>query len=257
MVSTDCCQIRVVRVYPSSGGARSSPAASRAAPPAGEVLALSDYSTIEPLRASFALTTPSTCPPFSPLSAGCWPALLVSLVSGTVSAAARTLGHWISFGLTLGLMALVWGFTFYSRRNRLSYKPWWRREGPIILITIAVPLIMADILRHVLQDTGLWPSCIVLPGGGCAWYSSAEYKSGEAETTQDENLTHLSTIGILFTVVCTYSGFVLLAVGTLWNANIVQKWGVIKAKWARLRGQMQARSSGKTLSVQDDLAAEA
>ena len=38
-----------------------------------------------------------------------------------------------------------------------------------------------------------------------------------------ENIHHLSFIGVLFTICFTYSGFVLLASGTLWNADIIHK----------------------------------
>ncbi len=151
------------------------------------------------------------------------------------------MGHWISFGLTLTLMSVVLGFTVHTRKNRLHMKGWWKVNGPLVLVVIAIPLIIADILRHVLQDEGAWLACIKLADGSCAWYSSAEYKSGEAESTSDENLTHLSTIGILFTIVCTYSGFILLAVGTLWNANIMSKIKVIRSKWRQLRAQAAAR----------------
>lgn len=140
-------------------------------------------------------------------------------------------------------MMMVLGFTAYTRKNRVKRKTFWQRNGPLILIAIAIPLILADTTRHVLQDENLWPACIKLDDGSCAWYSSAEYKAGEAETVQDENLTHLSTIGVLFTIVATYSGFIILAVGTLWNADIVKKWGKIKAKWAALR--KAAAASGK------------
>ncbi len=167
-----------------------------------------------------------------------------------MTAAARTLGHWISFGLTLALMVGVLGFVLYTRKNRKGMKTAWQRNGPAILVAVAVPLIMADLLRHVLQDEGAWLACIPKAGGGCEWYSSAEYKAGEAETTTDENASHLSTIGVLFTIVATYSGFILLASGTLWNANIMSKVKVIKAKWRQLRAQAAARSSssGKAAS---------
>lgn len=169
-----------------------------------------------------------------------------------MSAGARVLGHWISFGLTLALMCVVLGFMVYTRRNRLRYKSFWKRNGPLILVCIAIPLIMADIIRHVLQDEGVWLSCIPKPEGGCYWYSSAEYKSGEAETTSDENLTHLSTIGILFAIVATYSGFILLAFGTLWNANIMAKIKLLKEQWRTLRAQARGFRNNKTV---DDIEA--
>jgi len=54
-----------------------------------------------------------------------------------------------------------------------------------------------------------------------------------------ENIHHLSFIGVLFTICFTYTGFVLLACGTLWNADIFKKLAEIKIKWQKLR----ARSS--------------
>ena len=35
-------------------------------------------------------------------------------------------------------------------------------------------------------------------------------------------------VGVMFTIVCTYSGFLLLAVASLWNANILQKIKLLK-----------------------------
>lgn len=56
------------------------------------------------------------------------------------------------------------------------------------------------------------------------------------QCTIDETITHLQPLGIVFTIVFTYSGFALLAVAVGWNANIVQKLKGIKAKWRALRG---------------------
>ena len=35
-----------------------------------------------------------------------------------------------------------------------------------------------------------------------------------------------------------YSGFALLSIAVLWNANILQKLGDVAAKWRELRGRM-------------------
>ncbi len=171
----------------------------------------------------------------------------MAAVSGTVSAAARSLAHEVSLGVTAALMAFVLGFTARARKNRAHYKSWARRNGPLLLVALSVPLILADTLRHVLQDTGYWLSCIPKAGGGCEWWSSAEYKSGEAETTSDENLSHLSPIGIVFTIFATYTGFTLLAVGSLWNANIMDKLKLVKVKWAQLRAATRRAAAAKAL----------
>ena len=51
-----------------------------------------------------------------------------------------------------------------------------------------------------------------------------------------ENMRHLSPLGVCFTLVFTYAGFVLLAIGTLWNASIVSKLGEIRRQWRALQG---------------------
>jgi len=35
----------------------------------------------------------------------------------------------------------------------------WRRWGPVSVLGLAVPLIMADLVRHMLQDVGVWGEC--------------------------------------------------------------------------------------------------
>ena len=42
-----------------------------------------------------------------------------------------------------------------KKRKRLVT---WKRFGPFVLTFIAMFLIMADLLRHVLQDVNVWPS---------------------------------------------------------------------------------------------------
>ena len=60
---------------------------------------------------------------------------------------------------------------------------------------------------------------------------------------EDENIYNLSPIGILFTIIFTYTGFTLLAIGTMWNANIIKKCGELREKWNDLRGNGRSNSS--------------
>lgn len=85
---------------------------------------------------------------------------MIGLISGTVTAAARTMGHWISFCITLTLMLAL--FIFILRQaawGHRSYKPRFHRWGPIVLLGFAIPLIMADLIRHLIQDAGGWAEC--------------------------------------------------------------------------------------------------
>jgi len=177
------------------------------------------------------------------IGAWCWPALVIGLISGTVSASARKLGHWISFGITLFMMILVNCFIFWSLKNRSRSRGFCHYWGPLILTLCCVPLIMADLVRHVLQDTNVWPECDraenVIWDSSCTWASN-QFKCTEPPSegcipTSEENMAHLSVVGIIFTICCTYSGFACLFVGTLWNADIVNKLKHIKEQWVELR----------------------
>jgi len=146
-------------------------------------------------------------------------------------------------------MILVNCFIFYTLKNRRRSAGCWQYWGPFTFTLIATPLIMADLFRHVFQDQGIWPECEregaeVWPSK-CNW-SSSQYKcylpanSTSGNTCvdgSDENMAHLSPMGILFTIFFTYLGFVCLFVGTLWNANICKKLKDIKKKWRDLRGR--------------------
>jgi len=177
------------------------------------------------------------------IGAWCWPALVIGLISGTVTAGARKLGHWISFGITLFMMILVNGFIFYTLKNRSRSRGFCHYWGPFMFTLCCVPLIMADLCRHVLQDTGVWKECDRAPDviwdSSCNWASNqfkcSEYPDVGCVPNSHENMAHLSYVGVLFTVCFTYLGFALLFVGVLWNANIVKKLKEIRQQWIELR----------------------
>lgn len=66
-----------------------------------------------------------------------------------------------------------------------------------------------------------------------------------------ENIHHLSFIGVLFTIIFTYSGFVMLAIGTLWNADIIKKCGELRTQWRQLRGHPQRAAKRRFASADD------
>lgn len=210
----------------------------------------------------------------------------------------RTIGHFVSFFVTLALMIVVivfavgWKCKGVKRRQRkYAGKNWFVVYGPQIITIISAPLIMADQTRHVLSDlydlTGFgWAWCgdnNVFPrinetwSDACKW-SATQYVCNEPccvpmieATTKglpwegapsvtltvdtglytdvcqcnclegsDENMKHLSMIGIIFTIIFTYSGFFLLAFGALWNADIINKIKKMKKQWNALRGPQVA-----------------
>jgi len=146
---------------------------------------------------------------------------VIGLISGTVAAAARSLGHYISFGITGSLMIGVNVYMFYKMRQRSG--SFVHKYGPITLTILAGLFVMADLTRHVLQDTKVWPEG--------PWPGSSQYRSD----CNSETIRCLSPVGVVFTIIFTYSGFILLFIGTMWNANIVQKLKQVRTKWRRLR----------------------
>eukprot|EP00456_Euglypha_rotunda_P007721 TRINITY_DN1139_c0_g1_i1.p1 TRINITY_DN1139_c0_g1~~TRINITY_DN1139_c0_g1_i1.p1 ORF type:complete len:125 (-),score=5.98 TRINITY_DN1139_c0_g1_i1:198-572(-) len=120
------------------------------------------------------------------------------------------------------MVALIAYVGWHSRTRWGSH---WQKYGPTYLTIASTILILADLIRHVLEDQDVWPAR--LSNG----WGSDEYSEG----CPHENMHCLSTVGWLFTVVATYSGFLLLVIGTMWNANICDKVKDIKAEWRRLR----------------------
>jgi len=179
---------------------------------------------------------------------------VIGLVSGSVSAASRSLGHLISFFVTLVLMLVVNGFMVYTLKNRDKSQGCCKYYGPLILTIFATFFIMADLVRHLLQDHGVWPECDrstvtdeIWPSK-CNW-SSSQYKCSEKPSTghcvpnSHENISHLSVMGVVFTIIFTYTGFLLLMIGSFWNANICQKLRDIRQVWRESRREKRQRGN--------------
>eukprot|EP00127_Corallochytrium_limacisporum_P004047 Clim_evm96s156 gene=Clim_evmTU96s156 len=118
--------------------------------------------------------------------------------------------------------------------SRGHYKTHWQRWGPAYLVCMAVPLVMADLIRHVLLDAGMWTKGAGMYRPGCS----------------GSNFKCLSVTGWLFTIVFTYLGFAVLMAGMIWSANVVPK---VKAAWKQLRGRTSAGSGPSTSGSERDV----
>ena len=108
---------------------------------------------------------------------------MIGLVGGAVSSGARAFGHWISLGVTALMMTLVTLFIYSKSKLRAQNKTkgWWNWYGPTILVAVASFFILAEPVRHCVQDLGWWKECgdnDVFPrynqtwNDGCKWSSS-------------------------------------------------------------------------------------
>jgi len=174
--------------------------------------------------------------------------LLVGLAGGVASAASVTLAHAFSFGVTLAALtniAQYVGWISSSRRKGLRFL---RRFAPLFLCILAVPLVMADLTRHVLLDAGAVQeacdhpdetSCVA--DSECKWttdqggfcYGTSFWHAGASMGYGPGNA--LSFVGVLFTIIFTYTGFACMIAGVFWSVDIISKFKDIGRRFRELR----------------------
>ena len=140
----------------------------------------------------------------------CWPVLVAGLMGVSSTLAARELSHAISFAVTLAVLTNLIQLFYHKAGLRLGR----RRLGPTYILSVASILILADQIRHVLQDTDIWPS----PG-------SNMYLDNCHTTAFSWCLT---AVGWVLAIGCTYSGFTLMVLAVVWQTNLVTK---VKRAW--------------------------
>ena len=138
------------------------------------------------------------------------------LLGMTVTSASRKFSHYLNLSIDFVMLGSVSIFIWYEARTkrRVYNHNIFGVYGPALLISLASILIMADPMRHVLQDLNL--------------IDAPMYKS----KCHVETFSCLSIIGWLVTVFCTYFGFTLFFIGVLWNSNTLLK---IVTQWRELR----------------------
>jgi len=120
--------------------------------------------------------------------------------------------------VTLAVLTNLTQYTYnHASLMRAHKATHWQRHGPTYLVALSVPLVCADLVRHLLQDGGQWPS----PGSDMFRPNCKHGVLG---------FKCLTPIGWIFSVFCTYTGFTLLIVGTLWAADFVPK---LQAAWKK------------------------
>lgn len=158
-----------------------------------------------------------------------------------MSGGARVLSHTISFYVTLAVMVAMLTFFAYCTRTRAQlHTTHLKIYGPLYLLFVASLLILADPLRHVLQDGGVW----VGP-------SSNAFREGCGE-----GWSCLTTTGIFFCVVFTYVGFFAMFTASAWNGNLLAKCRMCAREWKDIR-QAQAKQALEDANAAREEAARA
>eukprot|EP00931_Biecheleriopsis_adriatica_P051606 TRINITY_DN29955_c0_g1_i1.p1 TRINITY_DN29955_c0_g1~~TRINITY_DN29955_c0_g1_i1.p1 ORF type:complete len:154 (+),score=22.65 TRINITY_DN29955_c0_g1_i1:359-820(+) len=130
-----------------------------------------------------------------------------------------------------------------TKVSRKAKKPFGRKWGPFLCIVAALFLCMADLTRHLVNDA--WGTvCSELPEGQKLGILSADgwdplepkynkycFSQNVAnEYAGDDD--HLSVYGWVFTIFCTWSGFVLLFIGLCWAISLPSK---VREQWRQIR----------------------
>jgi len=152
-------------------------------------------------------------------------------VNSTALATAQEFAHVITFGVTLALLTGIAQFVYHKCKKRP--RPHIYRWGPFYCTALAVPFVMADLTRHLILDH-------------VSVHWLLEYRKGCGH----ETVVCLTVVGVIFTIVCTYLGFLCLFIGSLWNANICEKIRELRAKWRELRREAEGDAApGALLAV--------
>ena len=110
-------------------------------------------------------------------------------------------------------------------------------QAPLVLYADSTP---NPLSHRAAAEPAACPHGLNAATGYCYLHANASaVESCTCSSCQaSENLFHLSPMGLFFTIFCTYSGFVLLAVAVMWNANLHKKLAQVQTRWRELRARM-------------------
>jgi len=112
-----------------------------------------------------------------------------------------------------------------------SKRPHFEKFGPCYLLAFALCLIMADLTRHLLNDAWGTHCDEHTQTIGNQKYTEVCYGTGFASMNGPDG--HLNWLGIVFTIIFTWSGFILLFVAIFWGIDFHRK---IRHQWRSVRG---------------------
>lgn len=145
-------------------------------------------------------------------------------------------GRALSWGINFAMLTNILQFVFVMTKRSRAGMPLGRKWGPLLCVFAALLLIMVDPTRWVMK-TSWGTACTELdrdanPGSGLGIRSSAEGSYTPLNAKYDEYCYSQSVANWNFAIYCTWSGFILLLIGTFWVSNIAPK---IVAQWRLIR----------------------
>jgi hypothetical protein len=167
------------------------------------------------------------------------------------TAGLNALAHSVTFGINLAVFTNLIQYMYVDIKRR-GHRKW----GPLYCVIGATVFVMADLVRHLINDANNWylvsnsGDKIRFELGDCDYVvpkitgndMCSQIGIGPVAVTEENALGiemsmynddgSLSVNGWIFTIFGTWMGFALLFVGVLWYSDIVNK---MRAQFRRLR----------------------
>lgn len=175
------------------------------------------------------------------------------------TAGLNALAHSVTFGINLAVFTNLAQYMYTGTKARRDYAgSHLRKWGPLYCVCLATVGVMADLIRHLINDANNWylvgptgdklhfdfDSCIYsIPSVSGSSQCAQKGVPGPFQVTEENALGidmsmynedgSLSVYGWVFTIMGTWTGFAFLFVGILWYTGIV---GKMRRQYAQLRG---------------------
>jgi len=176
------------------------------------------------------------------------------------TAASRSFSHAVTFAIDLAAFTNIVQFAVGKTNRARKGKRFWRKWGPVICIVLATILADADLVRHLINDA--WGTvCVERDSKDTLKVCSKDEQCKQLDPKfnkycysqpmlnefngHGEGFPHESIYGWVFSIFCTWTGYILLFVGIFWIINLPQK---LKAQWRAVRGTRQRDSRQSPLT---------
>jgi len=181
------------------------------------------------------------------------------------TASSRSFSHGVTFAVDLAVFTNIVQFAVHKTTTARKAKPFWLKWGPVICLVWATILADADLVRHLINDawgticTSTEPSqslALCDRNGQCKELEDKYKKYCYSQPMMNqfhggEGFPHESVYGWIFSIFCTWLGYILLFVGIFWVINFPQK---IRAQWRTMQRTRQRRQMAATDSRRTPLA---
>jgi len=178
----------------------------------------------------------------------CWPVLLAAIIpslgSSVNTSSSQAFSHSLTFGLNFAVLTNMFQFMLRKRNRRKqkyvvnsAVKSHFYIWGPCYLLFFSIFFIMADLTRHLVNDSWRLQNCDPVDKS-----MTPNKQTCEVHGVMNEYLPngYLSIYGVVFTIIFTWIGFILMAVGILWGLDLPQK---MLATYRKTRYQSRQGSS--------------